>query len=73
MDIKKIPEIMKLSIPEKILLVEDIWDLIASQGNQIPVPDSHKKELDSRHKKYMKNPGKLLTLKELQQNIEKRK
>jgi len=31
-------EIAKLSTPEKILLVEDLWDSIASDESAVPVP-----------------------------------
>jgi putative addiction module component (TIGR02574 family) len=68
-----IPEITKLSPPEKILLVEDLWDSIASDESVVPVPKSHIKELDRRFKRYGSFPGSLLSLEELRTNIEKRK
>jgi putative addiction module component (TIGR02574 family) len=60
-----IPEISKLSTPEKILLVEDLWDSIASHESAVPVPQSHMEELDKRLKKYESVPGDLLSLEEL--------
>ncbi len=68
-----IPEISRLSIPEKILLVEDIWDTIAAVESAVPVPQSHMVELDKRLKLYEMNRGNLLSLEELQARIEKRK
>jgi len=68
-----IPEIIKLSTPEKILLVEDLWDSIASDESAVPVPQSHIEELDRRLKRYGSSPGNLLSLGELQTRIEKRK
>jgi len=62
-----------LSIPEKILLVEDLWDSIASDESSVPVPQSHIKELDRRLKRYGSHPGDILSLEELQRRIEKRK
>ena len=41
MRVKDIPEIKKLSTAEKILLVEDLWDSIASDESVVPVPHSH--------------------------------
>lgn len=61
-----IREIAQLSTAEKILLVEDLWDSIASQDSNVPVPQSHKDELDRRSKGYASNPGDLLSLEELQ-------
>ncbi|MCC7201111.1 MAG: addiction module protein [Nitrospirae bacterium] len=52
MRITDIPEISKLSTPEKILLVEDLWDAIALDESGVPVPQSHREELDRRLKKY---------------------
>ena len=68
-----IPEIIKLSTPEKILFVEDLWDSIASDESAVPVPKSHMKELDRRLKRYGSSPGNLLSLDELHARIEKRK
>lgn len=68
-----IPEIAHLSTPEKILLVEDLWDSIASDKSIVPVPQSHLEELDSRLKSYEADPGNLLPLEELQVRVERRK
>ena len=72
MQIRDFPEIEKLSIPEKILLVEELWDSIASDESRIPVPASHKDELDKRWKSST-TIGTLLSLEELKANIESRK
>ena len=68
-----IPEIGKLSTPEKILLLEDMWESIASDESSVPVPQSHKEELDRRLRRYESAPGNLLSFEELLTRIEKRK
>ena len=73
MRLSEISEIDRLSIPEKILLVEDLWDSIASDESSVPVPQRHIKELDRRLKRYGSSPGNLLSLDELHARIEKRK
>jgi len=73
MRVSDIPEITKLSTPEKILLVEDLWDSIALNEAAVPVPESHKAELDKRLRRYESAPGSLLSLEELRTRIEKRK
>ena len=73
MRVSDIPEITKLSTPEKILLVEDLWDSITSDESVVPVPHSHMEELDKRLKKYESAPGNLLSLEELRTRIERRK
>lgn len=73
MCLSDIHEIVKLSTPEKILLVEDLWDSIASDESAVPVPQSHKEELDRRLKSHKWAPGNLLSLEELRTRVEKRK
>jgi putative addiction module component (TIGR02574 family) len=73
MRVKDLPEISKLSTPEKILLVEDLWDSISSDESAVSVPESHKAELDRRFKRLESAPGSLLSLEELRTKIEKRK
>jgi len=38
----------RLSLAERILLVEEIWDSIAAEAEALAVPQSHKDELDRR-------------------------
>ena len=73
MRVKDIPQIDKLSIPEKILLVEDLWDNIYSAELVVPVPQSHISELEKRLTRHQSNPGELLSLDELRKRIESRK
>ncbi len=73
MKVNDFPEIAKLSAPEKILLVEDLWDSISSDESIVAVPQSHIEELDRRRKKYESVGGRLLSIEELQAKIEKRK
>ena len=68
-----IPGFEQLSGPEKILLVEEIWDKIAEDESEVSVPNSHLKELDNRLGCHQSSPGRLLTLEELQQRIQARK
>jgi putative addiction module component (TIGR02574 family) len=73
MRVKDIPEIFKLSASERILLVEDLWDSISVDETDVPVPESHKAELDRRLRRYEFAPGALLSLEELRARIEKKK
>jgi putative addiction module component (TIGR02574 family) len=69
----EIPKLRHLSKPEKILLVEDLWENIAADDSDIPVHRSHKDELSKRLSRHLKSPGNLLSLRQLQDKIEKRK
>lgn len=70
MRIGDIPEIARLTVPEKILLLEDLWDSIASEESSVPLPPSHRAELDRRLAEYEKDPGRLLTLDDLRGSVE---
>ncbi|MCF8316988.1 MAG: addiction module protein [Ignavibacteriales bacterium] len=64
--------IKKLSISERILIVEDIWDSIFSSEQQFPMTEEQKKELDSRLEAYNKNPEEGKSWKEIKNNIQSR-
>ncbi len=49
--------IFDLSSSEKLQLVEDLWDDLASNPDVIPVHDWQKKELDRRKRNLQKNPA----------------
>ncbi len=70
MRVDDIPEIARLTVPEKILLLEDLWDSIAADEASVPVPPSHQEELDRRLAEYEKDPGSLLTLDDLRGRVE---
>lgn len=47
-----------LSIPERIRLVEEIWDTIAEENQAFELTDAQKLELDRRLELARKNPGR---------------
>ena len=48
-------EIKKLSIPERILLVEEIWDDIARESEGFELSQSQRDELERRLESFAKN------------------
>ena len=48
--------ISKLSVAERIELVEEIWDSIVDDASSLEIPPSHKEELDRRIAEYEANP-----------------
>ena len=48
--------ILELSVAERILLVEDIWDSIAAAPEAVPLTAAQKEELDRRLTAYHRNP-----------------
>jgi len=47
----------KLSISDRILLVEEIWDTIAEENQAFELTDAQKRELDRRLDWARANPG----------------
>jgi putative addiction module component (TIGR02574 family) len=50
-------EILKLSIAERIQLVEDIWDSIAAEPKSLPLTPEQAAELDRRLSDAEASPG----------------
>ena len=48
---------LELSIPERIQLVEDIWDTIAAKTNSVELTEDEKKIIDERLESYHQNPN----------------
>ena len=48
--------VLSLSVPERIQLVEDIWDSIVEIPEEVRLTDELKKELDYRLAVYHQNP-----------------
>ncbi len=47
---------LDLSIPERIQLVEVIWDTIAKEAEPVELTESEKKMIDERLEAYHQNP-----------------
>ena len=52
-----VADVLQLSIPERIRLVEDIWDSIASVPEQITLSPAQREELDRRLQDYREHPS----------------
>jgi putative addiction module component (TIGR02574 family) len=46
----------QLSVAQRILLVEEIWDSIAADAEQAPLSEAQKQDLERRLDAYSKNP-----------------
>ncbi len=49
-------DVLALSIPERIQIVEDIWDTIANELEVIELTEEEKKIIDERLEAYHRNP-----------------
>ncbi len=65
MDSDLAKEIKKLSIPERILLVEEIWDGIARESEGFELSQSQREELERRLESFANNPSQGRTWEEI--------
>ena len=56
---------MNLSVPEKILLVEKLWDSIAEDTSKQPMPDWKKELIEKRLDEHKQNPDSGISWEEL--------
>jgi putative addiction module component (TIGR02574 family) len=52
----KLADIERLSLAERIQLVQDIWDTIVAAPEQLPVTEAQCQELDRRLDAFRQNP-----------------
>jgi putative addiction module component (TIGR02574 family) len=61
----------KLSIPDRILLVEEIWDTIAEENEAFELTEAQRQELDRRLASARANPGQGRTWDEIKSEFMK--
>ena len=64
--------VFDLSPPEKLQLVEDLWDDLAASPEAVPVHDCQKEELARRKANLLKNAASGLSWEEIKQRIRSR-
>ncbi len=60
---------LKLPIPERIKLVEDIWDSIAAVPDVVELSPEQISELERRIEDYQKNPEKTVPWEEVRDRL----
>lgn len=58
-------EILPRPPAERLKLLEEVWDSVAANPEDVPVPDWHREEIDRR----LANPAPLLTRQEFEDRI----
>jgi putative addiction module component (TIGR02574 family) len=64
--------IFDLSPSEKLQLVEDLWDDLASTPGEVPIHDWQKQELARRKANLQRNPASGLSWEEVKRSIRSR-
>jgi len=47
----------RLSVDDRLALVQEIWDSIAAEPDRIPLTEAQRRELERRIAEYEANPG----------------
>jgi len=71
MSADNIQDILKLSVAERIEIVEAIWDSIAASPERLPVTEAQKRELDRRLAQHRANPEAGRTWEEVSDSLDK--
>ncbi|HEX8243986.1 MAG TPA: addiction module protein [Longimicrobium sp.] len=68
-------ELLRLSMAERIRLVEDLWDSVADEANaeplRLPLSEGQRTLLHSRSEAYRRNPEAVIPLEEALERIER--
>lgn len=67
------PDVLSLSIADRLQLIEDIWDSIAEVPEELHLSEAQKVELDRRLELYHRNPDQGSPWEEVKERIRSRK
>ena len=59
----------RLTVDERLTLVEDIWDTIATDGSALPLTDTQRAELDRRLAEHESSPEDVVLWEEVRASI----
>jgi putative addiction module component (TIGR02574 family) len=69
MKLADIPQLNRLSVSEKLLIVEELWDDIAAQEGSLPLPSWHEQALAEDAARYQAHPTEGAPWPEVKQRI----
>ena len=67
-----IEDLLKLSVAERIQLVEDLWDSIAADPEGLPLTEAQKAELDRRREAHRADPDSAIPWSEVRERLYKK-
>ena len=67
-----IEELLKLSVAERIQLVEDLWDSIAADPEALPLTEEQKAELERRLAEHKADPNSAIPWSEVRERLYKK-
>lgn len=67
-----IEDLLKLSVAERIQLVEDLWDSIAADPEGLPLTEAQKAELNRRLEEHESDPDSAIPWTEVRERLYKK-
>jgi len=68
-NIKK--QALALKPAQRIRLVQEIWDSIAAEPENVEVPEEHLRLIEERLREHERDPGGVITLAELKRRVKR--
>ncbi len=65
-------EINRLSLPQKLILAQDIWDSIALESGRLSMPEWQKNEIEKRYGQYKQDKMELHDWREIHDELRER-
>lgn len=65
-------ELLKLSVPERIQLAEDLWGSIANDPDALPLTDAHRTEIERRLAEHDRDPESSIPWEETRARLHQR-
>lgn len=59
-----------LPLPEKLNLLDELWQAISSELDQMPVSDEEKQVLERRWSRYLQDPAAALTVEQFKAHVD---
>lgn len=64
--------IKRLSVPERVRLVQDIWDTLQPTAEDLPLTEEQREIVDSRLEEHRRDPGSAVPWEEVKARLESR-
>ena len=68
----QVEEILNLSVQQRLLLVEEIWESIVASTEEIRLTAGQRRELDRREREHRKDPSAAKPWSEVKARLERR-
>ena len=65
-------EIKRLSLPQRLIIAQDIWDSIALESDKLTMPEWQKSELEKRYDQYKQGKLRLHDWREVHAELRER-